>query len=179
MIDVLPKDLQAKAVRTAPPAPLPNSYWVVPGRCLAGPYPRSVDDAVAREKVKRLLDVGVTVFIDLTERGEVAPYDHLLIGKARHVRIPIRDFDVSSERQMTQILDEMDRVLAEGGCVYLHCFAGLGRTGTVVGCWLVRHGLSGREALRAIGELRRQTAFPDSASPQTDAQARFVRRWRD
>lgn len=33
--------------------------------------------------------------------------------------------------------------LAAGQTVYVHCYGGIGRTGTVVGCWLVRHGLSG------------------------------------
>jgi protein-tyrosine phosphatase len=79
---------------------------------------------------------------------------------------------------MTSVLDEIDRALAAGHNVYLHCYAGLGRTGTVVGCFLVRHGLAGDEALRAIRELRRETAFPDSPSPQTEEQARMVRRWR-
>ena len=56
---------------------------------------------------------------------------------------------------MTRILDEVDGALADGGSVYVHCWGGIGRTGTVVGCWLVRHGLDDGDAVARIAELRR------------------------
>ena len=46
----------------------------------------------------------------------------------------------------------VDDALGEGRTVYVHCWGGIGRTGTVVGCWLVRHGLTGRGALDQIAD---------------------------
>ena len=57
---------------------------------------------------------------------------------------------------MTRILDEVDDGAREGGAVYVHCWGGIGRTGTVVGCWLLRHGLDRGDAIARIAELRRE-----------------------
>ncbi len=161
-----------------PKRPLPETYWVEPGRLLAGPYPGSRIEARAEEKLNRFREAGITFFVDLTEEGEAPPYRHLLLGWARHRRMPIPDFDVPAEAEMGRILDLVDRQLAEGDTVYVHCLGGVGRTGTVVGCYLVRHGLSGAEALRRVRSLRQVTSFPKSPSPETEAQRRMVRGWK-
>jgi protein-tyrosine phosphatase len=61
--------------------------------------------------------------------------------------------------------------------VYVHCRAGIGRTGLVVGCYLVRHGETGNEALLAIKQLRSSISSSWMQSPETDAQVDFVRNW--
>ena len=61
----------------------------------------------------------------------------------------------------------------------MHCLGGLGRTGTVVGCFLVRHGLSGAQALETIQLLRRGIPSADSPSPETDMQRWMVLNWRN
>ncbi|MBN1247428.1 MAG: dual specificity protein phosphatase family protein [Anaerolineae bacterium] len=180
ILDVLPLELRSAAASNAAEPPLLNAYWVVPGRFMVGPYPGGYGGLEASARaIEVLLDAGVAVFIDLTEAGELALYAQHLAGRARHARMPITDFEVPSAAEMTQILDAIDRAMVAGEVVYLHCFAGLGRTGTVVGCYLVRHGLDGEAALVAISVLRQQTLFPDSRSPQTDAQRNMVRTWSD
>jgi hypothetical protein len=157
--------------------PIPSAYWVVPGRLLAGSYPGSRWKHVARPRVLRLLDAGITLFVDLTEEGEAPPYAQWLDQAAQHVRMPIRDFDVPSPEHMTQTLDVIDAALGTGHSVYVHCLAGLGRTGTVVGCFLVRHGMDGTQALQTIQMLRRDTLNSDSPSPVTDTQRWMVAAW--
>ncbi len=160
--------------------PTPLYYWVLPGQLMAGEYPGAKAPAQARQKVERFLEQGVGCFIDLTEAGEgLEPYAHLLEGRAAHQRLPIRDNDVPPKAQMGAILDAIDAALADGRQVYVHCFGGHGRTGTVVGCWLVRHGAAPVHALEQIKTLR--AALPaeviDQPSPQTAAQFAFVRAW--
>ncbi len=154
-----------------------NAYWVVPEQLLAGPYPISSFRVTAQERIHRFLDVGIRLFVDLTEAGEMPPYTKYLGGKARHLSMPIPDFDVPSQTQMVRILDAIDQALMAQRKVYVHCFAGQGRTGTVVGCYLVRHGLSGAEALARIGTLRQEALGAQDPSPTTDAQRRMVRYW--
>ena len=63
-----------------PERPMENSYWVVPGKFLAGEYPGSRDDSATETKLKALVDAGITSFVDLTQAGEgLAPYHHKLV----------------------------------------------------------------------------------------------------
>jgi ADP-ribosyl-[dinitrogen reductase] hydrolase len=164
--------------------PLPDSYWVKPGRLVAGEYPGAIHEAEARDKLRRLIAAGVTFFLDLTEEGELIPYDHLLQAEAaklgrsvKHRRMPIPDVSVTDDAGMVAILDVLDRACASGEVVYVHCYGGIGRTGTVVGCHLARHGTPGEAALAQIAEWRRGTPDGDRESPQTREQWSMVQRW--
>ena len=160
-------------------APTPESYWVDPNTLLAGKYPGAVESSAADAKVAALLAAGVTLFVDLTEPLELEPYAHLLDSSARHVRMPIPDMGVTTVDQMRRTLDLVDRERTRGGVPYVHCWGGAGRTGTVVGCWLVRHGLDGGEALGRIAALRAPSPALWLDSPQTDEQRFMVVDWRD
>ena len=169
-----------------PNHPIPNSYWVRPGQLLAGEYPGDWDEEVSRETLRLLLNVGVSLFVDLTQAGEygLEPYARTLeeeaaaIGrKVVHLRMAIRDRGTPSPELMRHILDTIDAALAEDKTVYVHCYAGIGRTGTVLGCHLVRHGISGEEALAEIARLRRDISDGWITSPETAAQRGMVRDW--
>lgn len=167
-----------------PPPPIANSYWVVPGKFLAGEYPRrrnGADGAEVFAKRRALLEAGVTLFIDLTEEGELRPYAGRL-GTAQHRRFAIPDGGVpESPEDTAEILDAIDRHLADGGVVYLHCWGGIGRTGTIVGCWLARNGgLSGAAALTRLAELWRQNAKSARRdTPEYPWQRDYIRQWRE
>jgi hypothetical protein len=95
--------------------PFDRSYWVVPGRLLAGAYPASDRPEEATEKLRRLLAVGVRHVINLTEAAErnwqgvplvdYAPELAALAGPGAVVcrRFPIRDLDVPAEGMMKAI----------------------------------------------------------------------------
>lgn len=118
-----------------------------------------------------MLDQGVTLFVDLTQEGELEPYDRLVPETVRYDRRPIRDFSVPTESDLVSTLDAIDVELAAGGIVYVHCWAGCGRTGVVVGSWLVRHGTTPRAALERIAETR------GLGCPQTLEQRLLVMSW--
>jgi Swiss Army Knife protein, DSP-PTPase phosphatase domain len=159
-------------------APVAGSYWVETGRLLAGGYPGARDEAVAVDQIERLLGSGVTLFVDLTEVGEpLAPYAHLL-RDAVHERHPIPDMGTVPHARYAETLDRIDCERASGGCVYVHCWGGVGRTGTVIGCWLARHGRDGGNPIARIAELRSSTTDWFVPSPQTPHQTAVVRGWR-
>lgn len=178
-----------------PATPIADSYWVsapgratspTPGRLLAGEYPYAKYHADGRAKLGHFFDAGVTTFINLTEAGEYGlhPYandaDQLAAARGlplTHTRRAIPDLGVPTPAQMTRILDVIDDALARGETVYVHCYGGIGRTGTVVGCWLVRRGLSGQAALDQIAGWRKDTPDGYRRSPETDEQRQFVLGW--
>ena len=172
-----------------PERPAPNTYWVLPGSFAAGEYPGDIDPSRAARKLRRLLEAGIDHFINLTQPHELEPYDAIAEEQARalgitvgHERLPVVDLNTpQSPRHMTAILDAIDTAVADGKTVYVHCWAGVGRTGTTVGCWLVRHGRTGDEALAQIAEWwkgmddLKKTMHP--SSPETHRQKNYVRNW--
>ena len=164
-----------------------DSYWVEEGEFLAGPYPGDPDPGRESEKLGAFLDLGIRRFLDLTEPGEHSPYEPMLARIAaerdldvRHLRRAIPDLSVPVPGRVREIVDLLDSDLSREEPVYLHCRGGAGRTGTVVGCFLIERGLSPEEALAELaadrshlGRRRRSWS-----SPETEEQRRFVLEWR-
>jgi protein-tyrosine phosphatase len=124
--------------------------WVqISEKLFGGPYPVE-------------LPPGVDFVVDLTEDGELPPYP----CEVEHRRMSIPDFGVPKDEEMRRILDTIDDALEEGRTVFVHCRGGIGRTGTVIGCHLRRHGASAEEALEALG-----------GRPETEEQYAIIRRW--
>lgn len=146
---------------------------IEPGRLIAGRHPCAWGPENAPSEVRNLLTEGVTLFLELTQEGELEAYAELVPPPARHMRIPIRDFSVPTREQLVSALDEIDAELAAGGLVYVHCWAGCGRTGVVVGTWLVRHGASHNAALAKIAETR------GLGCPQTLEQRLLILGWEE
>lgn len=158
--------------------PTTDSYRVADA-FLAGPYPGSDDVAETVRRMRAFALHGVTRFLDLTHPADpLEPYDRWLGSDALRISHPIVDLGTTTIPHMTRILDEVDAAIASGTSVYVHCWGGLGRTGTVVGCWLMRHGLDGGDPVGRIAELRRELADARFASPQTTAQRAMVSEWR-
>jgi len=139
--------------------PIRESYWVEPGRFLAGEYPSAAYEARSRERLGVLLESGINTFYDLTLLNELPLYLPILREEAsergikiQHIRFPVLDHNIPPRGLMTAILDSIDSALARGRNVYIHCWGGIGRTGTVVGCYLVRRGLTGEQALEKLAE---------------------------
>lgn len=169
---------------------LPNdAYWVTEGSFMAGPYPGKPEEARAIQTLAQLTDVGVTHFIDLTfPQGEssddLEPYSHLLDNlpngrRPDYSRYSIVDLSVPSSELMTEILNEIEDKTSEGEVVYVHCWGGVGRTGTVVACHLIDSGMTSDQALGFLRSVRRDLIRGHRPSPEMPEQEGFVRAWVD
>jgi len=132
-----------------PVTPIRYSYEVVPGQLYAGQYPRDRDTRVSQEKLKAILDFGITDFIDLTEEGELEPYTPFLTNCVGHYRFPVQDPCLAPVETMGEIIRKIESLIAAGRKVYLHCWGGTDRTGGVVAAWFVQQGLAPAEAFQA------------------------------
>ena len=171
--------------------PIPNSYWLPERSVCCGEYPGAKAASEARRKLGLLLDAGIRSFVDLTEEQDgLAPYDALLREEAARRNIDvdwfplgIRDMSVPTSQRMAQILESITEQARRSPAVYIHCWGGVGRTGTVAGCYLVRCGRSGAEALEIVanrwGLMTEDKRRRHNGSPETDRQRQFVLDWRE
>lgn len=169
-----------------PPAIAPRAFWVSLPRLLGGAYPGDADQEVSAQKLAALLEVGVTNVVSLMEADEV---DH--VGRPFHPYAPalercgvrverfaIRDVITPTVNWVAEILDYIDSALAGGRVVYVHCWGGRGRTGVVLGCWMVRHGWAAPEdAIAELNRLRSRCADSGVPAPDTHDQRDRIRGW--
>ena len=152
------------------PAPTERCFWVVPSLLLAGAYPESPKIEERGRRVAALWRAGIRTFVNLVEEDELSPVGAELASyapavarlaaesgeRATCLRFPVRDLSVPTIDAMRTILGVIDLSLDAGRPTYVHCVGGVGRTGTVIGCWLRRHRLATREdVLSVLAELRR------------------------
>jgi hypothetical protein len=167
--------------------PIPESYWVIPGRLLAGEYPgKPFSPEITRARLDAFLQAGFDTFINLTCEDEIEDYAAMLgeqagyfTAKVECLRFPIDDFGLPTQQKMTDILAAIDLALQGDHRIYLHCYGGIGRTGTTVGCYLASNGCPGDQALEKLAGWWR--SVPKSRvhprSPETAEQEQFVREW--
>jgi ADP-ribosylglycohydrolase/protein-tyrosine phosphatase len=165
--------------------PLANSHWIEPGRLLAGEHPAGKAERATRKRLAKLVDAGIDCFLDLTDPSESSSYEPLLATLGRsgitYLRLPIRDHGLpESPQRMDEILAALDRALAGGRTVYLHCRAGIGRTNLVAGCWIANADGKGAAALERLNRHWRDNARSRTwpIVPETPEQQEFVRWWR-
>lgn len=173
--------------------PFTRSYWVVLGRFLAGCYPGGQTAASAAAKTKGLIDAGVTDIVCLMESSETnhagLPFEDYMPHantaaaaierRVQWCRHPIVDGGITTAAEMRAILDDIDAALHRGGVVYIHCWGGRGRTGTVVCCWLIRHGLAApAQAVDKMHELIGDKVEEFRPTPENAEQRCFIEAWR-
>jgi hypothetical protein len=173
-----------------PPArPFPQSFWVEPGRLLAGQYPGDPNPSVRDAKLNALLDCGIRAVLSLIPEGETGvggqafvPYVPRLqaLGNRRGLRVECRrigtpDATVPTPAVLARILGAIRDAAEAGLPLYIHCWGGHGRTGTVVCSALIDQGLSADEAIRQLMAWR--SDLPKSHYPFEGGQEAFVRRW--
>lgn len=173
--------------------PFNRSFWVEPGKLLAGCYPGSLDYPEKVSKLTALASCGVRHFVDLTDPWEqntdgveldpYLPTFRFILSQmtsSYHISFqafPIPDNSVISNQDMTNLLALIDQMIEDySGVIYVHCRGGYGRTGMVIGCWLTKNHLisyrgRGLEILPSFGF--------DGVDKMTRAQLDFVKNWKN
>ena len=131
-----------------------------------------------RENGKRtLLQAGITHIVNM--RAEFDDAEHGLTlgvkGATRYCHLPTIDDDPISAAHIREGIAFIERALAEGGKVYIHCTAGVGRAPSMAAAYLISKGCSMDEALDRIRAAR---PFIKPTPAQIRALAKFERKTR-
>ncbi|MFM2309288.1 MAG: ADP-ribosyl-[dinitrogen reductase] hydrolase [Chloroflexota bacterium] len=154
-------------------------YTIDAGLCV-GPHPAHSGTAPDVVLIDILREYRVSTIIDLTSPadGLVQPLSVLtatLPGLTIH-SFPIPDMGVPSYPLMHAVLDAIDAARAAHHVVYLHCKAGIGRSGLTVACWLIRHGAQPVDAIAQLA-THRGKLHAVSPAPESAIQREFVHAW--
>lgn len=105
--------------------------------------PRECKDELRELKLR-----GVGAIVSLTER----PLDAVLIRRQgfRYLHLPVPDMMPPTDQQILRFLRFEKTCRKEQRAVVVHCFGGLGRTGTLLACYLVSKGYDAESAVRAV-----------------------------
>jgi atypical dual specificity phosphatase len=136
--------------------------WVAPG-VLGCAYPRTERTLAA------LSGQGVRLLVNL----HVRPHDLARLRRhgLREVHLPVEDFTAPSPGQVERGVGAMLEARAADEGVAVHCGGGLGRTGTLLSCYLAKvQDLGAKEAVRCVRALR-------PGSVETPDQATAVDEW--
>ena len=106
----------------------------------------------APEQLAWLRGQGVDILVTLTE--EPLPRNWVDRAGLLSVHVPVPDMDVPTAEQIEQVMSVIEKARASGMGVAIHCLAGRGRTGTILAAYFVHQGLSAREAMKMVRELR-------------------------
>jgi len=168
--------------------PTDTSNWVIRDRLIAGAFPG--DFSGGQETMRRIMECQVTTFVCLQSSGEVErfpSYQSVAEDEKPHqkslsfVHFPINDGSIAADEEVLRLVrDLVWRLQCTDQVLYIHCWGGHGRTGTVVAILLgTLYDITPQEALQKVEEYHQMRVARRSRSPETPSQCAQVLRLLD
>jgi atypical dual specificity phosphatase len=88
----------------------------------------------------------------------------------RYLHIPIPDFSIPTIEDAIKFVSFVDEIKSSKSKVLVHCYAGCGRTGTLLAVYLVSQGMNANNAITHLRNI-------NGCFVETEEQEEFVRRF--
>ena len=119
--------------------------WVIENKLAGSGIPTSIDE------VQWIIEQGVKSIVTIREE----PLADNWIKDVNYLHVISNDMGVPEFSDLTHAVDFIHRRITNNEPVLVHCLAGMGRTGVVLACYLVKYqNMSADEATQKIREER-------------------------
>ena len=122
-----------------------NFSWLIEGKLAGSAIPTSF------EEIKWLVDGGVKSIVTVREES----LDDDWIKNINYLHIHSNDMGVPEFEDLAKAVDFIHQRITNNEPVMVHCLAGLGRTGTILACYLIKYQkLSADDSIQKVRESR-------------------------
>ena len=122
-----------------------NFSWLIENKLAGSAIPTSIDE------VQWAIEQGVKSIVTIRED----PLDDDWVKDVNYLHVSSNDMGVPEFADLTYAVDFIHRRITNSEPVMVHCLAGMGRTGTILACYLIKYQkMSANEATEKIREER-------------------------
>ena len=140
-----------------------NFSWLIENKLAGSAIPTSIDE------VHWVIDQGVKSIVTVREE----PLADDWIKDVNYLHVKSNDLGVPEFDDLGYAVDFIHRRITNNQPVLVHCLAGLGRTGTILACYLVKY--QNESADEAMEKVREQRPGSIQSYPQEEIIFRFAK----
>jgi len=119
--------------------------WLIEKKLAGSAIPTSIDE------VQWIIDQGVKSIVTIREE----PLEGSWTKDVNYLHVYSNDMGVPEFNDLVKTVDFIHTRIINNEPVMVHCLAGLGRTGTILACYLIKHQkISAEEAIQKVREER-------------------------